>query len=280
MPSNANSLSDLLAEVFRRGGMKRGVKRAEAVLLWPQVAGREVARFTEAKSLQDGVLLIEVSDSETATHLTLQRQRFVHAYRGRFGVKDVRDLRFLVGRPRSPEPTPPPPPTSLPDPKALEKMRRELGALELPEELAKPTLQAAEAMLAYRARRRAEGWRPCPICSTLTQGGERCDACERYCRDARVQRGSHTLAVNPDSPTPLLSDDEREAARHLARAYLSEKLQELLPQVLANPAFKPHLESAARCLLAHTLRKPLAEITEDDLDRLEPRIARALGRWR
>ena len=47
-------VSEVLAEVFRRGGMKRAVKRAEAVLLWPQVVGSEVARFTEAKALQDG----------------------------------------------------------------------------------------------------------------------------------------------------------------------------------------------------------------------------------
>ena len=61
---------------------------------------------------------------------------------------------------------------------------------------------------------------------------------------------------HPEQPTPLLSDDERAVAVYQARAYLTEKLQELLPQVLADPAYKPHLEFAARCYLAHLLNKP------------------------
>ena len=59
-------VSELLGEFFRRSGLKRAVRRAEAVLLWPQVAGAEVARFTEARVLRDGVLYVDVSDSETA----------------------------------------------------------------------------------------------------------------------------------------------------------------------------------------------------------------------
>ena len=50
-PVANNHVSDVLAEVFKRGGMKRAVRRAEAVLLWRQVVGPEVAKFTEAKSL-------------------------------------------------------------------------------------------------------------------------------------------------------------------------------------------------------------------------------------
>ena len=35
-------VSELLAEVFRRAGMKRNLKRAEAVLLWPRVDRKSV----------------------------------------------------------------------------------------------------------------------------------------------------------------------------------------------------------------------------------------------
>jgi hypothetical protein len=87
------------------------------------------------------------------------------------------------------------------------------------------------------------------------------------------------LAVSPGKPTPFLSDDERAVAVYQAKAYLTERLQELLPQVLADPNLKPHLEHAARCHLAHLLAKPLEDVTDDDLSRLDPRIARALGRW-
>ncbi len=279
MPSKPNNVSDVLAEVFKRGGMKRRLKRAEAVLLWPQVAGSELAKFTTAKSLQDGILFIDVPDSETAMHLMLQRQRFLDVYHGKFGVKEVQELRFRVGRRHKPK-SKPKAPSAQADPKDMARLARQLGNLHLPDELAQPTMRAARAMLAYRAQRKAEGWSDCPICATLTADGGICVTCKRYAAQVKVKEASRKLAVDPRQQTPLLSDDERLVAIYLAKNYLKERLQELLPQVLADPTFKPHLESAARCYLAHSLNKALNDVNEADLDLLDARVARALGRWK
>src|SRR5690554_4697886 len=62
-------VSVVLDEVFRRGGMKRSLKRAQVVVLWTRVAGRELSRFTRARAFRDGVLFVDTSDSETAMHL-------------------------------------------------------------------------------------------------------------------------------------------------------------------------------------------------------------------
>ena len=280
MANKPSNVADVLAEVFKRGGMRRGVKRAEAVLLWPQVVGRDVAQFTTARSVQDGTLFVEVPDSETAMHLSFQRQKFLNVYRAKFGIKDVREVRFRVGRQITPDAPAPKPAEAPADPKALAALARQLGALDLSEDLSRPTMQAAKALLAYRSRREAEGWTPCAVCETLIEKGILCTVCERYAASPLVQQACYQLAVDPTQATPMLSDDERGVAVYLARAYLKEKLQELLPQVLADPAFKLHLESAARCYLAHLLEKPLREVSENDFDRLDARVARALGRWR
>ena len=276
-------VSEVLAEVFRRGGMKKAVKRAEAVLLWPQVVGSEVAHFTEAKTLQDGILYVEVSDSETSLHLTMQRQRFLDVYRGRFGVKEVREIRFRVGRRPAPAAAPPDP-VSKADPRELARLARSLGELDLPEALAGPAMQTAKAMLDDRARKRALGWRPCRHCGTLTDRGDGdddavCNSCQRYAHDPKVLRAAHRLAVDPCAGTPLLSEDERSVAAYQAEAYLDAILLELLPQVLADPKVKVQLESAARCKLALKLGKAPSEIDEDDDAHLDPRIVRVLGRW-
>jgi hypothetical protein len=277
--SKPHSVEEVLSEVFRRGRMRRGVRRAEAVLLWPQVAGPEVAKFTAAKSLQDGILFVEVSDSETAMHLSLQRQRFLDVYHGKFGIKEVRELRFRVGYRPPPSPPAAKPAAAPVDPKALAELTRTLGALELPDALAGPAMRLAKAMLAYRARREAEGWKPCPTCESLCDTGGLCHSCQRYYESPRVRRAAELLAVDPERDTPLLSPEERQVAVHLAKEHLTLRLQELLPQVLAEPRFKAQLESAARCYLAHVLGKPLDAVADEDFDRLEPRVARALGRW-
>lgn len=275
-------MSDVLAEVFKRGGMKRGVRRAEAVLLWPQVAGLDVAKFAQAKSLKDGTLFVEVTDSETAMHLSFQREKFLNVYRGKFGVKDVREIRFRVGSARKKEAREPPEPHAHApiDARALSSLAKHLGELELPDHLSQPAMKAAKAMLALRARREAEGWRPCPICDAMSEKGGACESCRRYAAMPKVQRASTTLATNPGAATPLLSEEERAVAVHLASDYLREKLQELLPQVLADPSLKTQLETLAQCYLAHTLGKTRDQLSEEDYAQLEPRIARALGRWR
>lgn len=277
--SPSRDVSDLLAEVFKKGGLKRGVRRAEAVLLWPQVVGAKVAKFTEAKTLQDGVLFVEVPDSETAMHLSFQRQKFVNVYTAKFGVRDVKDVRFRTGRRPLLEPTVPPKVTVQPDPKALAELSRTVSRAELSDELTRSAMQAAKAMLTWRAAREADGWVPCSVCAALTPARGFCNTCARYAEFPKVRSASRALAVAPEQPTPLLSDDERAVAVYQAKTYLTEKLQELLPQVLADPAYKPHLEFAARCYLAHLLDKPLADVSETDLSRLDARVARALGRW-
>lgn len=280
MSKSKGHVSNVLAEVFRRGGMKRAVKRAEAVLLWPQVVGTELSRFTEARSLKDGVLYIEVPDSETGMHLSLQRRRFLDVYKGKFGVRDVREIHFRVGRPRILPEEPVPPPPAKVDPKKLAELAGKLEHLDLPDALNKPTLKTAKALLAYRERRRKEGWCECSICEALIPEAGLCDACQRYAGEPKVKQASLSLATSPDEATPLLSNEERAVAVHLAKRYLKDKLQELLPYVLADPTYKPELEAVARCYAAHELNKQPNDISEDDLDILDHRVARALGRWK
>lgn len=277
--NGSRDVSDLLAEVFKKGGLKRGVKRAEAVLLWPQVVGARVAKFAEAKSLQDGVLFVEVPDSETAMHLSFQRQKFVNVYQAKFGVRDVKDVRFRTGRRPLLEESAPPTVTVHPDPKALAELARTVSRADLSDDLSRSAMKAAKAMLSWRAARAAEGWVPCTVCGALSPKHGLCTTCARYADFPKVRSASRTLAAAPGQAMPLLSDDERAVAVYQAKAYLTEKLQELLPQVLADPAYKAHLEFVARCYLAHLLEKPLTDVTEADLSRLDARIARALGRW-
>lgn len=273
-------VSELLGEVFRRGGMKKALRRAEAVLLWPQVAGPQLARFTRARKLVDGVLFVDVSDSETAMHLTLQRQRFVDVLRGKFGAREVRDVRFQPGRvPGEDSPEPEQRVAAEADPQDLSKLARTLGELELPESLSGQALQAGRSMLAYRARRLAEGWSSCTACEALTPEAGLCSSCKRYAAQPRVRTGAAGLAVDPGLALENLSDDERSVAALLAQRQLENTLSELLPQVLADQELRPQLEAAARSLLALKLRKSLAEVQERDMASLPARVARVLGYW-
>jgi Dna[CI] antecedent, DciA len=274
----ATRVSDILADVFSKSGIKRGMRRAEAVLMWRHVVGPDVAKFSEAKSLQDGILYVEVPDSETSMHLTLQRQKFLDVYKVKFKVQDIYDIRFRVGRiPEKSDKKKAPETVIHVDPKALAQLTKSLS--ELPEKLAQPTMQAARSMLAHRERKLAEGWQACRLCSALSET-DICDACNRYKLETRVIRASEVLMENPLGSTPLLSFEERVVAIHLAKEKLKEKIGEMLPFVLADAKYKGELERASRAYLALTLSKAPQDLTDNDLDLLDGRVARALGRWK
>jgi hypothetical protein len=272
-------VGELIGEVFRRGGMVRSVRKAEAVIAWPRVAGPELARFSRARALRGGVLFVDVSDSETAMHLSMQRARFLAAYERRLGRREVKDIRFVAGRP-APEPAPAEaPPPAEPDPDEWRAVARRLGELDLPQALAEPTLAAARAMLAHRRRARAAGWTPCPHCGALSPDPGPCDACRRHRAAPAVRAHAEALTVDPAAQAAALGEEERAVARALAVEALDARLAELLPQVLASPALRPQLARAARHRLALAEGRPVGDVEEAETARLDPRIARALGRW-
>lgn len=274
----ATRVSDILADVFSKSGIKRGMKRAEAVLMWRHVVGPDVAKFSTAKTLQDGILYVEVPDSETSMHLTLQRQKFLDVYKVKFKVQDIYDIRFRVGRIESNTEKQKPKETVIHvDPKALAQLTRSLS--NLPETLAQPTMQAARSMLAHRERKLAEGWQACKLCGALSEK-DICDACERYKTETKVIRASESMMERPLEETPFLSSEERAVAIYLAQEKLKERIAEMLPFVLADPKYKIELEKTSRAYLSLRLGKPLEALTENDLDLLDGRVARALGRWK
>ncbi len=280
-------VSELLGEVFRRTGMKRAVRRAEAVVWWPRVVGRDVARFTTARALRDGVLYVEVSDSETAMHLSLQRTRFLERYEHTLGRREVRDIRFRVGRPEASEGVADGAGTSrdapgaarprTPDPQRLAELARSLGAMDLPEPVAGAAMRAGRSWLGYRASRSAEGWTPCPTCGALHPDPGPCPACRRYRHEGRVKAAARRLAIDPGQATPELGEEERAVAEDLAAAALDAALLELLPQVIADPELRPQLERAARCRAALASRMDPSDVGEAQLARLDPRVRRVLG---
>ncbi len=300
-------VSELLAEVFRRGGMKRGVRRAEAVLLWRTLVGPELATFSTALTLRDGVLYVNVGDSETAMHLTLQRHRFIAAFRDRFGVTDVREIRFQVGRldgavtgregPEDAGAAPPPPSAE-----EVRRLRESLERLGLPADVHEEAFAAGKSLLALQTARRRDGWVPCPTCGALHDGAVRpltareaalreagrkdalvalkrelCAACARYAQEGRVVSAAHALREDPLRALPTLSAEELAVARHLATKALDDALAALLPAAVSDPRLVDRLEATARARLALATLRPPDSFETTDLTALDPRLGPVLA---
>ncbi len=285
-------MAELLHEVFRRSGLVRGVRRAEAVVLWRRVVGPEVARFARAVTLQHATLVVDVPDPETALHLGLQRHHLLRAYAEHLGPDVVREIRFRVGR-AADAPTAAEPAAGAAvsaDPRALAALARALQ--DVPEALSGPALQAGAALLTLQARRRAAGWRPCPVCGVLREpmadessaadprpGPHWCSTCRRHAEQPKVTRQAGRLVLDPDATTPSLSDDEHRVARHVAAAQAAEQALALLPQALADPSALAPLERLAHAQAALQAGVSLAAVDDQALAVVDARVLRAIGRW-
>ncbi|HET8986855.1 MAG TPA: DUF721 domain-containing protein [Trueperaceae bacterium] len=300
-------VADLLNELFRRKGMKRSLRRAEAVLLWSRVVGADVARFSTARTMQDGVLIVDVSDSETAMHLSMQRRRFLQVYRDTYGVTDVKDVRFQVGRlgerddaeaagearGRAQERTA--------DPQELATMVRALDSLGLDDEVSAAAQKAGRSLLVLRAERLANGFTTCPTCGAVHEGAllplapreeelqrlradhpdlpdrELCLACGRATREPRVLAAARALAHTPGAQTPGLGEDERAVAVRLAGTYLDAALKDLVPRAMAEASLRSHVVHAAVRRAALAAHKAVGEVRDDDLRLIDERVGRYLN---
>lgn len=273
---SGKAVSDVLAEVFRRGGMKRNLRRAQVVLAWQRVAGRELSRFTRARAFEGGVLFVDTSDSETAMHLSMQRSRFVQVY-GELGMAEVREIRFRSGRGAVEGVAEKQAERVEADSGELAALQERIAGLDLPPELARPVLRAAGGIAMTRARRRRQGWTPCVVCGALCQGGNLCLSCERYSHEPGVLRAALELAPDPLRATPWLTEDQRAVAAWLAAGRLEGQLGALLSHALADDRARSPLEKAAVNLVSLRTGKPPAELTTADWHLLPPAVARVLG---
>lgn len=286
--SNHFHITSFLEPTLRKNNILRGFQRARVVVLWTKVAGAELARFTQAKRFRDGVLWVEVADSETAMHLNYQRQHFLAAYRDKFDIKNLRDIRFSVGIAQDTAKEPEPVdilamPLGALEHVELNNLSQALGKLELSPELARTTLATATHLVKNRAYKQGHDYIPCEACGVLTHPSRikegLCFICYRYLSEPKVLRASQRLQREPDTVMPLLSEDERRVAALLAKRQLEQQLQELLPFVLADTSYRQSFTDSAHCYLAHALDKKLSMVNADDYAYLPVNMARVVGYW-
>lgn len=282
------SAGQAVEQFTKRAGFRRGLRRAQIVLAWERVAGTDMLNFTHARRFHDGVLYVDVSDAETATHLQYERRRYLQQF-AQHGFHEVKDIRFGVGAlpPREPrEVTPPDVPA---DPALVTRLLDSVEAAHLPSEIAEVAREAALSYAKNQARKRAVGATACAVCGALHMGHERplslqdeahaqagrrvtgallqqlCISCRTHALSLRTTRISHDLIIGTDQEPGTATEEELAVARFLAVDYLSEMLERLATEVVRYPAARTQLRELADRFLE--LRTPVGEppAPEDEL---------------
>lgn len=281
----------MLARVMQKNHLSKGTRRARPLVAWAQVVGEQMARTTRAVIVRDGVMIVETQDAIAANFLTMQRTLYLDKLREVLGDDAPSDLKFQMGAF-----DPPKPPRRERAPLPLTRAERE-RVDELVQDASddvRPAVRAAaEALVRAHAERERRGFKPCPICGTLTDRPEACGHCRRLMTSAGVQRLCSSLLRDPDvllnevDPSEL---DALEVARYLALKHLEDQFESLLLRVVKPPKSRARrintdesvsevrlvFESFAVKYLALRLRKPVSEVERRDRANLPERARHVL----
>ncbi len=88
------SIGEALPRALKSLGISRRTREAQALWLWPQVIGLNLARESRALRLTGGTLLVTASSPALAHQLHLERLMLIERLNEAIGVPAVREIRF------------------------------------------------------------------------------------------------------------------------------------------------------------------------------------------
>lgn len=91
---DAPKISELLQRFLRQGPLSEGLRRQQALEIWPEVVGDVIAAHSEAVSLEGGVLFVRVDGSVWAQELTMLQAQIKAGFARRLGDGAVAEIRF------------------------------------------------------------------------------------------------------------------------------------------------------------------------------------------
>lgn len=274
-------MGKLMGATLGSARLGRGVERARAILLWPSAVGPELSKITRPRSQQGGTLFVEVRDSATAHHLTMQRQHLLKRLNALMGDQNVTELRFSVGSIKHVPDAPRAAPLPAPD----RARARQLAQDVQDPELKQAVLRAAEAMTRARKWREEQGYRPCPVCgepSPNTGPAQPCRACTLTLEDPNVRRAARGLLRSPEQASALadlIGDSGVNAARYLALEQLADQLDLLALECVrggGEEAYLSFLRAQAEVYLCLKLGKARQALKRSDQSKLPERVRQVI----
>ena len=89
------TLKKAIKNVVRESGIDKALKQERAVFLWEEVVGKTVSAVTEAKKVENGVLLIKTQSSTWRQELYLQKKQIINKINTKIGSNAIKEIRFI-----------------------------------------------------------------------------------------------------------------------------------------------------------------------------------------
>tara|TARA_B100001113_G_C20629105_1_gene413943 strand:- start:263 stop:538 length:276 start_codon:yes stop_codon:yes gene_type:complete len=89
------SLKKAIKEAVRETGIDKALKQESAVFLWKEIVGKTVSSVTEAKKVENGVLLIKTQSPTWRQELYMQKDEILNKINKKIGSSAIKEIRFI-----------------------------------------------------------------------------------------------------------------------------------------------------------------------------------------
>jgi hypothetical protein len=170
---NQITLSNITV-LMKRQGLSDEFKEQLPLLLWPQIAGTQMTKLTEAVRVRQGILYLEATNHVVAQQLTLLKDAYIKKLNEALEDDVISDLRFRVAGKKQ----------STISPQLDDRSLLEIEKLDsILDEIEDDKLRASiESMMRFHLRineqRKVEGGTICSTCGVYHDGeGQICYHC-------------------------------------------------------------------------------------------------------
>jgi predicted nucleic acid-binding Zn ribbon protein len=94
-------VSGMIGEVLSKLGLTEQLTEYQAVSVWPEVVGEQVARHTQAEWIENSELTVRVDSHTWIQELTFLKPEIIGKLNTRLGKPVVKEIRFLISRKRA-----------------------------------------------------------------------------------------------------------------------------------------------------------------------------------
>lgn len=182
--SGLNPLGDLLARSLKEMGLEPKVRERQALAMWAEVVGPQIAAASTARDVRDGVLFVSCKSSAWSNELAFHKSEIVGRLNEAVGGEAIKDIRFSArGFTRKPgsqtqagELNPENGIEWVAPTEEDEQAARRVAEQSGSEDLAERIRRAVVSGRRLSQQKRSEGWKTCPGCGSPYPGPQ--DACE------------------------------------------------------------------------------------------------------
>ena len=88
-------IKEALRSFVQKEGLDNGIQEQKAISVWPEVVGENISANSLPKSINSGILIVEVSNAVWRQELQLQKNTIIKKINNVLTKKIIKDIRFL-----------------------------------------------------------------------------------------------------------------------------------------------------------------------------------------